>query len=101
MYNHRASPMSSQATEPLAVGQAIGPYRLQRLIGQGGMAAVYEALNEQIGKRVALKVLRSDLAAHPEMLARFLNEMRNQHFRREIADFGALGTPQEGQGRRR
>ena len=87
--------MSSQATELLAVGQAIGPYRLQRLIGQGGMAAVYEALNEQIGKRVALKVLRSDLAGHPEMLARFLNEMRDGALRRQIGASGVSGKVQE------
>lgn len=64
------------ASLSLAVGQAVGPYRVLRLLGEGGMAQVYEAVNEKIGKRVALKVLKADLASHPEMLQRFLNEAR-------------------------
>jgi eukaryotic-like serine/threonine-protein kinase len=40
-------------------GQHLGPYRLTRPIGSGGMGVVYEALREEDGKRVAVKVLHA------------------------------------------
>ena len=39
----------------------VGRYRIVREIGRGGMAAVYEAENVDIGKRVAIKVLAQEL----------------------------------------
>jgi serine/threonine protein kinase len=47
---------------PLALGQRVGPYRALRLLGQGGQGWVYEAVHEQLEKRVALKVPRPELA---------------------------------------
>jgi serine/threonine-protein kinase len=41
-------------------------YRVDRLLGQGGMAAVWEGTNERTGKRVALKVILQSLASHHE-----------------------------------
>jgi serine/threonine protein kinase len=51
-----------------------GKYRLIRLVGRGGMGVVYEALHEQIGKQVAVKILRSELATDPNVVARFQRE---------------------------
>jgi tetratricopeptide (TPR) repeat protein len=62
-----------------AVGNAwgcpatIGPYRILRLIGEGGMGAVYEAEQVRPRRAVALKVVKSILAA-PELLRRFAQE---------------------------
>ncbi len=53
-----------------------GPYKAIRLIGQGGMGCVYEALHSQIQRRVALKVLSDNLAGDRKLATRFLNEAR-------------------------
>ena len=51
-----------------------GAYRITRLIGEGGMGAVYEAIQLRLDKRVAVKVMASHLAADQEALARFHRE---------------------------
>jgi tRNA A-37 threonylcarbamoyl transferase component Bud32 len=53
-----------------------GKYRLDRLIGDGGMGTVYEAEHVLLGVRVAVKVLHSDLARRPGLGERFLQEAR-------------------------
>jgi serine/threonine-protein kinase len=57
-------------------GTAIGPYRLTQPIGHGGMGSVYEATHLQIGRRVAIKVLRAEHARDKESVARLFNEAR-------------------------
>jgi serine/threonine-protein kinase len=51
-----------------------GAYRITRLIGEGGMGAVYEAVQLRLNKRVAIKLMARDLAANREALARFHRE---------------------------
>ncbi len=59
------------------IGKTIdGKYRVVREIGAGGMGAVYEANHVGTGRRVALKVITSDLSGTPEALARFQREAR-------------------------
>lgn len=55
----------------------IGPYRIARRLGQGGMGAVYEAIQEPIERRVALKVLLPQHAESEDALNRFFNEARS------------------------
>jgi serine/threonine protein kinase/tetratricopeptide (TPR) repeat protein len=57
------------------VGRRVGPYRLQKLIGEGGMGAVFLANrdDDQFRKNVALKLLRFE-TDQPAALARFRNE---------------------------
>ena len=51
-----------------------GAYRITRLIGEGGMGAVYEAVQLRLNKRVAIKLMARDLASNREALARFHRE---------------------------
>ncbi|MFO0558721.1 MAG: serine/threonine-protein kinase [Polyangiales bacterium] len=61
--------------EDLTPGTLIAQrYRIVEKIGSGGMGAVYEALQEGLGRRVALKVLRSGYAESEEAVARFQRE---------------------------
>lgn len=62
--------------ESLVIGQRIGPYTLDREIGEGGMGVVYQATREDVGKIVALKLVRHGRLASPEHLRRFLRERR-------------------------
>ena len=72
------SPLSPQGTpeSPELIGTQIGNYRLSRLLGGGSMGAVYEAVHNQISRRVAVKVLHAHLSQDPEQRSRFLNEAR-------------------------
>src|SRR3954466_12814198 len=54
----------------------VGAYRINRLLGEGGMGFVYEATHEVLNRRSAIKMLRPELASHPQVLARFLNEAK-------------------------
>ena len=51
-----------------------GAYRLVRLMGEGGMGAVYEAMQLRLNKRVAVKLMARELAQNQEALARFHRE---------------------------
>src|SRR3982750_1205720 len=67
----------------LPVGTVLGEtYRISRLIGIGGMGAIYEAAHIGAGKRVAIKMMSRELAAHPEALARFRREGQGTRGRR-------------------
>jgi non-specific serine/threonine protein kinase/serine/threonine-protein kinase len=63
-------------TAMLAVGQRVGPYTLVREIGEGGMGVVFEAVREDVGKTVAVKLVRHGRLASPEQLRRFRLEQR-------------------------
>ena len=61
----------------VAIGTILdGKFRVSKEIGRGGMAAVYEAENVDIGKRVAVKVLSAELANSKVVTERFMREAR-------------------------
>jgi len=80
----------------LSTGDIIdGKYRIVRLLGEGGMGAVFEGENTRIHRRVAIKVLHSGVAEQGEAVARFEREAQaagrigSEHIV-EVLDLGTL-----------
>jgi serine/threonine-protein kinase len=78
--------------------ESIGPYRLLRLLGKGGMGAVYEAVHQTIERRAAIKILHSQFASQKEYSERFLNEARaaNRIGHPSIVEIYDLGSLADG-----
>src|SRR4051812_1680480 len=78
----RMSDPSSRKAPPIPEGALINPvgttisgrYKVEKLLGAGGMGAVYLVQHALMRKRFALKVLNSQTAQNPEMVARFERE---------------------------
>jgi serine/threonine-protein kinase len=58
------------------INSIIGKYKISRLIGEGGMASVYEAEHELLGTKVAIKVLNPNLSSNAQIRERFINEAK-------------------------
>lgn len=82
----------------LEQGSMVGEYRINGLLGQGGMGAVYADEQPVIGKKVAIKVLHSVLSEDPEAMRRFVAEARavNTIGHPNIIDIFAFGTFEDG-----
>jgi serine/threonine protein kinase len=61
-----------------APGDQIGPYRVPRELGRGGMGTVFEAADTGLHRKVALKVITPALAGDPSFRARFVREAQSQ-----------------------
>ncbi len=76
-----------------------GKYQINRLLGEGGMGAVYLGQHVAIGKEVAVKFLHAELAVREEVVKRFFREAQAaaaiQH--RNIIDVMDLGVSEEGE----
>jgi eukaryotic-like serine/threonine-protein kinase len=74
-----------------------GSYRIERLLGEGGMSAVYHATHLRLDKPVAIKVMARELASNQEALERFRREARvtsglgHPHII-QVFDFGNTST---------
>ena len=82
----------------LLVGQKLGDYEVGSLLGQGGMGEVYAGEQPMIGKKVAIKVLKAEVAAEPGNVQRMLSEARavNSIRHRSIVDIFNFGTLPDG-----
>jgi serine/threonine protein kinase len=60
----------------LQPGDSLGPYRLEELLGEGGMGLVFRAVRDSDGQQVALKVMRFELIEDPVFGKRFEQEAR-------------------------
>jgi tRNA A-37 threonylcarbamoyl transferase component Bud32 len=84
--------------EQLAAGATVGDYVVERFLGAGAMGEVYAGKHPVIGKRVAIKVLRHELAASAEAAERFIREARavNQVDHENVVDVFAFGRLEDG-----
>ncbi len=69
---------------PVVVPEQVGPFKIKRLLGEGGQALVYEAEQLELGRRVALKVLKG---------GRFAGDGPVKHFHREGQALARLQHP--------
>ncbi len=58
------------------IGSEVGGYRIEELLGRGGMGVVYRATEERLGRSVAIKVIAPEHASNPSFRDRFLAESR-------------------------
>jgi serine/threonine-protein kinase len=93
--------MSESASSPVKEGDLLaGKYRVERVLGVGGMGIVVAARHEQLDQPVAIKFVRDDALGNPEAVARFLREaraavkLRSEHAAK-VLDVGTLesGAP--------
>jgi serine/threonine-protein kinase len=98
--NERAAGGDADATVDvdLPPGTLVGGYRIEGLLGRGGMGAVYSAAQPEIGARVAIKVLAAARSRDPRLGRRFVDEARavNQIRHPNIVDIFAFGRLPDG-----
>ncbi len=82
----------------LAIGENVGEYQIEQLIGNGAFGTVYRAVHPLIGKQAAIKVLARRYSADPEVVSRFIAEAKavNQISHRHIIDIFAFGQLADG-----
>jgi len=66
----------AEDVERLPKDTRLGAYKIDRMLGEGGMGFVYEATHEVLNRRTAIKLLRPELAMHAQVVTRFLNEAK-------------------------
>ena len=62
--------------ENIHAGQQIGRYRIERKLGAGGAGEVFLALDVELGRSVALKILSAEFSGNPDHIRRFVQEAR-------------------------
>jgi serine/threonine-protein kinase len=88
---------SADEAAELSIGQVVGKYRVESLIGTGGMAAVYRGVHEELDHRVAIKILLPRCLNDKRLVTRFVREaktiakLKSRHVAR-VFDIGRIET---------
>ena len=92
----QSGPVAPYHPTDALIGRTLdGRYRIEKLLGEGGMGFVYKAVHTTLGKPLAIKVLRPEVSKNEEILQRFRQEAQsasqvgNPHII-DISDFGTL-----------
>ena len=72
-----APELATNSRSGALIGKVIGHYRIESLIGIGGMGEVYLARDERLGRKAALKLLPDSITTDETQLSRFKNEARS------------------------
>jgi uncharacterized RDD family membrane protein YckC/predicted Ser/Thr protein kinase len=72
------SPAAAAASAEGLVGKKLKHFELQKLLGKGGMGAVYLGLDTSLDRAVAVKVLSPEIGQDPDLVQRFVREARAQ-----------------------
>ncbi len=98
LFNTNLLATDEVAAPASVIGMQLGDYEVQHAIGDGGMGIVYRGLQPVIQKKVAIKVLRPDVANDKSLVKRFLAEAQavNAINHRNIVDIFTLGTLPDG-----
>ncbi|HEY2904068.1 MAG TPA: serine/threonine-protein kinase, partial [Polyangia bacterium] len=82
----------------LPAGYTVGEYKIEMVIGRGGMGVVYVATQPVIEKRVAIKVLNAQYSGEPALVRRFIDEARavNRIRHANIIDIFSFGQLPDG-----
>jgi tRNA A-37 threonylcarbamoyl transferase component Bud32 len=98
MFSSASLMLDTVARPEELLGARLGDYEVIEVIGDGGMGIVYRGLQPVIQKKVAIKVLRPDVANDKTLVRRFLAEAKavNAISHRNIVDIFTLGTLPDG-----
>jgi serine/threonine-protein kinase len=69
-------PAESVSALPVAGATIDGKYRVEQVLGEGGMGVVFQAVHLRLGQRVAIKMLHPSMLRKPEIVERFEREAR-------------------------
>jgi len=69
-------PVDAKAALPVAGALIDGKYRVEQVLGEGGMGIVFQATHVRLGQRVAIKMLHPHMLSKPEIVERFEREAR-------------------------
>lgn len=89
---------SLAAGADLPPGYIVGEYRIEGIVGRGGMGVVYMAMQPVIEKKVAIKVLAAHFSSTPDLVRRFVDEARavNRIGHENIIDIFSFGQLSDG-----
>src|SRR3954470_10395920 len=100
-YHFYAVAQTPRPADAVRIGQAfLGKYRIESILGQGGMGVGAECPHLQLNPRLAIKMLRQDVLADQDAVERFMREAQaaaklRSEYVAHVSDVGALenGTP--------